>query len=135
VSEATSEASTRAQVLVIDDNEVVRKSIARLLESAGLQVITAGSAIGASRTMLRGNVKVAVVDLDMPEMRGSALAELLRKQPKLRDVGIVIVSGVPADELVTAASRSGADAAVSKLDMAQTLVPTVKRLLRKSGER
>jgi CheY-like chemotaxis protein len=117
--------------LVIDDNDVVRSSIARLLETAGMSVISAPTAIGASRTMLRSHVKVAVVDLDMPEMRGSALVELLRKHPKLADIGVVIISGVPAEELVSAAASSGADAAVSKLDMHETLVPIVSRLLRK----
>jgi CheY-like chemotaxis protein len=124
-----------AQVIVIDDNEVVRRSIARLLQTAGMRVIAAPSAIGATRTMLRSHARVAVVDLDMPEMRGTALVEILRKNPKLSDVGVVIVSGVSAEELLEAASSSGADACVSKEDMHKTLVPIVTRLLRRRTTR
>ncbi len=123
-----------AQILVIDDNAIVLRSVARLLERAGLSVISVGSPLGATRTMLRSHVKVAIVDLDMPEMRGSALIELLRKNPKLSNAGFVILSGRPADELVEEASSSGADAAVSKLDMHETLVPIVTRLLRRADK-
>lgn len=125
------ESTEPAQVLVIDDNDVSRTSIRRLLERAGLSVIAASSPLGASRIIVQRHVKVAVVDLEMPEMRGSALVELIRKNRRIHQVGVVIISGVSDPELVKAAAESGADAAISKLDMVDTLVPTVNRLLRK----
>jgi CheY-like chemotaxis protein len=123
----------RADVLIVDDDAVVRTSIKRLLESAGLRVLEISSAIGASRTILQHHVRLVLVDLRMPAMAGSALVGLLRKSPRLQQVPMVLVSGAPADELVTAAAEVGADAAVSKLEMNATLVPLVRRLLRRSA--
>lgn len=117
------------QVLVIDDHQISRNSVIRLLQAAGLTVIGAPSAIGATRLALRRGIQVAVIDLNMPAMRGSSLIQVLRKSPRLANIGIVLLSGASDAELVTAAGEASADAAVSKLTMKDTLVPAVQRLL------
>ncbi len=117
------------QVLVIDDHQISRNSVIRLLQAAGLTVIGAPSAIGATRLALRRGIQVAVIDLNMPAMRGSSLIQVLRKSPRLANIGIVLLSGASDAELVTAAGEASADAAVSKLTMKDTLVPAVQRLI------
>lgn len=118
-----------AQVLVIDDHQISRNSVIRLLEAAGLTVVGASSAIGATRLALRRGIQVAVIDLNMPAMRGSSLIQVIRKSPRLAHVGIVLLSGASDEELVTAAGEASADAAVSKLNMKDTLVPAVQKLI------
>jgi CheY-like chemotaxis protein len=122
-----------ADVLVIDDNELNRNAIVRMLRKAGLSVISSDSAIGATRLVLRGGVSVVVADLNMPAMQGSSLLTVFRRNPRLAHVAVVLLSGVSADELVAAASEVGADAAVSKLDMSTQLLPIVTRLLRRAN--
>jgi two-component system chemotaxis response regulator CheY len=122
-----------AQVLVIDDHEVTRNSVTRLLQAAGLSVVGASSAIGATRLALRRGIQVAVIDLNMPAMRGSSLIQVLRKSPRLAHVGIVLLSGASDEELVTAAGEASADAAVSKLNMKDTLVPAVQKLIARAA--
>jgi DNA-binding NarL/FixJ family response regulator len=117
------------QVLVIDDHQISRNSVIRLLQAAGLTVIGAPSAIGATRLALRRGIQVAVIDLNMPAMRGSSLIQVIRKSPRLANIGIVLLSGASDEELVTAAGEASADAAVSKLTMKDTLVPAVQRLI------
>jgi CheY-like chemotaxis protein len=128
-----SDQSEAADVLVIDDNELNRNAIVRMLRKAGLSVISSDSAIGATRLVLRGGVSVVVADLNMPAMQGSSLLTVFRRNPRLAHVAVVLLSGVSADELVQAASEVGADAAVSKLDMTTQLLPTVHRLLRRAN--
>jgi DNA-binding response OmpR family regulator len=122
----------RADVLVIDDTALGRNSVVRLLRRAGIAVIATDTAIGATRLVLRSRVSVVVADLNMPAMQGSALLRLVRSNPRLAHVALVLLSGVGAQELVTAAREVEADAAISKLEMATTLVPTVNRLLRRA---
>jgi DNA-binding NarL/FixJ family response regulator len=121
------------QVLVIDDHQISRNSVIRLLQSAGLTVIGAPSAIGATRLALRRGIQVAVIDLNMPAMRGSSLIQVIRKSPRLANIGIVLLSGASDEELVTAAGEASADAAVSKLTMKDTLVPAVQRLIARAS--
>lgn len=123
----------QVQVLVIDDHQLSRNSVIRLLQAAGLSVVGAPSAIGATRLALRRGIKVAVIDLNMPAMRGSSLIQVIRKSPRLANIGIVLLSGASDEELVTAAGEVSADAAVSKLTMKDTLVPAVQRLLTRAS--
>jgi CheY-like chemotaxis protein len=120
-----------ADVLVIDDTALGRRSVVRLLRRVGISVIATATTIGATRLMLRSRVSVVVADLNMPAMQGSALLRLVRTNPRLAHVALVLLSGVSAQELVTAAREVEADAAISKLEMAATLAPTVQRLLRR----
>jgi CheY-like chemotaxis protein len=132
VDEPVGDELERADVLVIDDSELNRNSVLRLLRSAGLTVIGSDSAIGATRLVLRSGVSVVVADLNMPAMQGSSLLSVFRRNPRLSEIAVVLLSGVAADELVAAASAVGADAAISKLEMSTTLVPVVQRLLRRA---
>jgi DNA-binding NarL/FixJ family response regulator len=122
-----------AQVLVIDDHQISRNSVIRMLQAAGMSVVGAPSAIGATRLALRRGIQVAVIDLNMPAMRGSSLIQVIRKSPRLAHVGIVLLSGASDEELVTAAGEASADAAVSKLNMKDTLVPAVQKLLARAA--
>jgi CheY-like chemotaxis protein len=126
------DSAEQADILVVDDNAVNRNSIVRLLRTAGHSVISSDTAIGASRLVLRSGVKVVVADLNMPAMQGSSLLTVFRRNPRLDQVAVVLLSGVAAEELVEAASSVGADAAVSKLEMSTMLLPTVQRLLRRA---
>ena len=119
-------------MLVIDDNALNRSSIVRLLRKHGISAISSDTAIGATRLVLRSRVSVVVADLNMPAMQGSSLLAVFRRNPRLAHVAVVLLSGVSAQELVTAASEVGADAAISKLEMTTTLVPAVTRLLRRA---
>jgi len=129
---AEADAPEPADVLVIDDNALNRSAILRLLRKHGMAAIASDTAIGATRIVLRSRVSVVVADLNMPAMQGSSLLSVFRRNPRLAHVAVVLLSGVSAQELVTAASEVGADAAISKLEMATTLVPTVQRLLRRA---
>jgi two-component system chemotaxis response regulator CheY len=129
---AQADAAEPADVLVIDDNALNRSAIVRLLRKHGISAISSDTAIGATRLVLRSRVSVVVADLNMPAMQGSSLLNVFRRNPRLAHVAVVLLSGVSAQELVTAASEVGADAAISKLEMTTTLVPAVTRLLRRA---
>jgi CheY-like chemotaxis protein len=124
---------TLADVLVVDDNALNRAAILRLLRKAGISAIATDSAIGATRLAVRSQVNVVIADLNMPAMQGSSLLQVFRRNPRLRHVGMVLLSGVSAQELVSAASEVGADAAIAKVEMVTTLVPAVAKLLRRAA--
>lgn len=117
-------------VLVIDDNEIALAAIRTLLEAAGVAVECLPTAIGATQMILRHGIRVVVADLNMPAITGSSLVTMLRKNPRLRDVAVILISGDPPDSLTRVAAQVGAAGSVSKQDMHQALVPMVQRLLR-----
>lgn len=113
-------------VLVIDDSDIARASMASVLEEAGLRVVELSSPIGATRAILQHKVSVVVVDVLMPGMRGDRLATLFRSNPRFERLGVVLVSGEGGVELDRLMDETGADAAVSKSTL-QALVPAVIR--------
>lgn len=78
-------------VLVVDDDPLVRRSIARKFRKQ--QVTLAENGVAATRALEHSRPDVIVSDLKMPEMDGLALAEeVKRRWPELAD-RIVFVSG------------------------------------------
>jgi DNA-binding NarL/FixJ family response regulator len=116
-------------VLVIDDSEIARDHIQRLLSEAGLRVLTMASPIGATRTVLNDNVDVVVIDVLMPGMRGDKLAALFKSNPRFRNLGVVLVSGEDPAELSRLMKETRASAVVSKSDV-RGIVGAVRSVLR-----
>ena len=118
-----------ARVLVIDDQEIARKLMTRLLTSAGFQVFAQPSAIGATRLMIRQQIAVVVIDVHMPALQGDKLVQLFRENPRFSDVGLILVSGTSDGDTLEALGRAaGADAVVPKYAIETSLVREVTRL-------
>jgi CheY-like chemotaxis protein len=123
------------KILVIDDSDMAREVICRALRGAGYEVIALSSAIGATRAIRDSDVRMLVVDVNMPGLSGGSLVEVLRMHPDFRDLRIVLVSGSSPDELDALRRRCGADAALSKSDLVHGLVPLIRRQLEQAAPR
>ena len=86
-----------AVVLLVEDEEAVRRGGKRMLETRGYTVHEAGSGIEALDIMeeLNGEVDIVVSDVVMPEMDGPTLLGELRK--KYPDLKFIFVSGYAED--------------------------------------
>ena len=86
-----------AVVLLVEDEEAVRRGGKRMLETRGYTVHEAGSGIEALDIMdeLDGAVDIVVSDVVMPEMDGPTLLRELRK--KYPDLKFIFVSGYAED--------------------------------------
>lgn len=94
-----------ATVLVIDDEEHVRKAVKRMLERNGYRVVLAtsgGEALETFRAM-HAEVDVVLVDLAMPGMDGSAtIVGLSAIDPGVHIIG---ASGCPSPEFIAAVEQ------------------------------
>lgn len=116
-------------VLVIDDSEIARAEMTRVLSEAGHRVVALASPIGATRAIIQHRVDAVVIDLLMPSMRGDRLAALFRGNPRFETLGVVLVSGEDRQELTRLLEEAEADAVVSKADLPR-LVPAVSNVIR-----
>lgn len=86
-------------ILVVEDEDTVRRVTARLLQRLGYAVTTAASAEEAI-TLHEGRAApfaLILTDVVMPGLTGIELAEVLRKREP--DVRILFMSGYPSREL------------------------------------
>jgi CheY-like chemotaxis protein len=120
------------RVLVIDDDDISRETIVSLLRDAGHRASSLPSPIGATKHIVDGDIQVVVIDVMMPSMRGDKLAALLFKNPKLKALGVVLVTGAPATEFASLASEVNAAAIVGKSVLDDELLTAVRRAARKN---
>lgn len=129
----TAPRTTAPRVLVIDDTEISRLAIAEVLALAGCQVLQLASAIGATRMILQHKVQAAIIDVAMPGLSGDKLITLLRDNPRLKDLKIIVVSARSEEEMEAIRAATGADAACDKASLATDLWPTLERILGKTA--
>ncbi|AUX44263.1 hypothetical protein SOCE26_057270 [Sorangium cellulosum] len=119
-----------APVLVIDDSEIAREEVSRILRDAGWQVIVLPSPIGATQAIVRHQARVVIVDVFMPTLRGDRLLTLFRKNPRLGHLSVILMSGHSEQELERLRTEAQADAVISKRHL-QRLPAIVKWLASK----
>jgi DNA-binding NtrC family response regulator len=95
-----------ARVLVVDDEPTVRRSVARLLSSRGMQVSSAEDGAVAIEMLRAGPFDVALVDLMMPNVGGLEL--LAHVKESLPGVEVVMMTAFGDVETAVTAVQSGA---------------------------
>lgn len=114
---------TTIRVLVLDDEEPIRNLVRTLLTRQGFQVETADDGRAGLRILLHRDFDVALVDLRMRDMGGSAFLQEARSLwPWL---GIVILSGNADEESRAHALRHGVTRILEKPIRMQTLLENV----------
>ena len=80
-------------VLVVDDHDITRQTIARMLEAGGFTVVTASSGAEALDRLARerGDIDIVLSDVTMPGMNGIDLSYQIRE--KYPTLPVAIVSG------------------------------------------
>src|SRR6202035_6042932 len=84
--------------LLVDDLEENLLALAALLQRPGLEILTARSGSEALELLLVHDVALALLDVQMPEMDGFELAELMRGSERTRQVPIIFVTAGARDE-------------------------------------
>ena len=95
-----------ACVLVVDDDPIVRRAIARLIRSKGHRALEATSARHALEVVKVERVDVLITDLEMPEMDGFALLQQLRLAQL--DIPALFLTGNPSIRTAARAVEQGA---------------------------
>ena len=103
-------------ILVVDDLPDYRRMMQAVLEDAGYSdVITAGSTqeaftiLGmADPALPTPGVDLILLDINMPETDGVAACQRIKNESKLRDIPVIMVTGVAANEKLEQAFSAGA---------------------------
>jgi len=93
--------SARKHLLVVEDNEVERKSIVELLHDGKVDIVTAASGEEAWNLLSTRRFDCMVLDLRLPDVSGFELLERIRDDACLRQLPIVVFTGkdlTPEDE-------------------------------------
>jgi CheY-like chemotaxis protein len=87
--------SSGKRVLVVDDDVDFIDAIRLTLEAAGYEVAAVNTAEAALRVVRERTVNVAILDMMMEEPdSGAMVAHALRRRPEMKDIPVILVTGV-----------------------------------------
>ncbi len=131
---AADEAAARKRVLVVDDSLTVRELERKLLASRGYEVEIAVDGMDGWNAVRTGHFHLVVTDIDMPRMDGIELVTLIKKDPNLKSVPVMIVSYKDREEDRRRGLDAGADYYLTKGSFHdETLLQAVVDLIGEAG--
>jgi two-component system chemotaxis response regulator CheY len=117
-------------VLVVDDNRIMREMVAKAVAMSGLdlgRIDQAGNGQEALFKLGAGGIGLVMLDINMPVMNGEQLLAAVRSSPKLSNVIVVVVSTESSLPRIERLKGMGAGF-VHKPFKAEHLVAEVRRL-------
>lgn len=116
------------RVLLVDDNESVRRSICQILQSQADIEVTCQAADGADalNQARQHHPDLVLLDITMPTMNGLDAARILKRE--FPSMHVVIVSQHDSRGFQWAALAAGASGYVVKSNAAHDLLPEVRRI-------
>jgi two-component system response regulator PilR (NtrC family) len=124
--------SESARILVIDDEESIRRTISMTLEHAGYLVDTAENGKQAIEKAEENFYNLALIDIRLPDMEGTELLTALKKTtPRMRKI---IVTGYPSLFNTVNAINRGVDGYLIKPVDSNELLRMIKEELTKQRE-
>jgi len=111
---ATDGARRQKRVLVVEDSLTVRELERKLIESHGYHVEVAVDGMDGWNAVRTGNFDLVVTDIDMPRMDGIELVTLIKREPTLRSLPVLIVSYKDREEDRRRGLDAGADYYLTK---------------------
>jgi DNA-binding NtrC family response regulator len=124
--------SERARILVVDDDESIRKTVTTILKDEGYVVDEAENGAEAIKKTNAKFYNLALIDVRLPDMEGTQLLTTIKETtPKMVKI---IVTGYPALQNAIEAVNKGADAYILKPVDVEKLLNTIKEHLKKQQE-
>ena len=121
--------SRSRSILVVDDSSTIRGFVAKALEEAGFQVMTAENGKHALSRISEFQPDLIISDINMPEMDGIELCKKTHADPELAAIPFVIMSTNSDRAIMRRLLSLGASGYLVKPFNLEQIVITVERLL------
>ncbi len=117
-------------LLVIEDDETMRKALQRIFEADGMIVKTAADGTQLSDVLDDTPIDLIILDVGLPWINGLELAKLLKEHQDLRHIPLIFVTGKTGDLDVKRGFDAGADDYIKKPFDIEKIKKTVHTLLK-----
>ena len=122
----------KGKILVVDDDENIRKTVKlRLEEAGGYQVITACNGVEALEMAKAHNPDLILLNVMMPKLNGIMTTLRLKGAEQTKSIPVIIMTGIKErDEMILARHVGAADYITKPFESAE-LLKKIERLLSK----
>jgi DNA-binding response OmpR family regulator len=119
----------KKRVLVVEDDDRVRKVEALILACDSLEVIEAPGGRQALDLLDQEQFDLVVLDLMMPEVDGMQVLSAIRQRPETEDLPVVLVTAKNTDRDMLEGFKGGANYYITKPFEPRELVDSVELIL------
>jgi two-component system NtrC family sensor kinase len=104
-----SQPTSGATLLIVDDDASAREGLRSVFENAGHRTIAVGDVPSALRLLRKQPCDLVMLDVELPEVDGLAFCRLLRAQPAMRNLPVVVFSASDSEDRKVEAFNAGVD--------------------------
>jgi len=122
----------KKKILIIDDEEPIRRLLSQVLEKCGFEVLTATDGECGLAVAYTEQPNLILVDLVMPGMSGTETISQLKSDPVTKDVPVIVLTAESTRENVMQVRALGSIPIVAKMDF--ELSSFLKKVLAILGE-
>jgi DNA-binding response OmpR family regulator len=123
-----------ASILIIEDDDIVAKTIERCLRGTEYRVRIANSGVEGLQAAHREVPDLVILDVIMPGMDGYTVCKEMRHEPLLAEVPILFLTAKTRDEDRIAGLSAGADDYLGKPFNVDELLLRIKAILRRTSK-
>lgn len=95
------------KILIVDDNQHLRQILASMLRFSGYDISEAATGIQAIEKAVSAKPNLILLDIDLPDIRGTEAAQAIHKDPRTAHIPILGCSAYFGGEFREAALRAG----------------------------
>ena len=138
---AGTSAAPKKKILVVDDNEVILKTVSLKLQGCGYQVITALDGTEAVAAARKESPDLILLDINFPPdvdgvpWDGFRIMEWFHRMDPAKKIPIIVISGLEDAKYKERATSSGAVAFFNKPINHDDLLKVVRATLEGSGQK
>jgi CheY-like chemotaxis protein len=126
---------TRPLVLIVDGHDDTRELYAVALASFGFDTVTVGDGARAFGRAWLTHPDIIVTEIALPELDGWCLVEDLKREPRTRDIPIVVLTGHAESSVRERAGREGCATVMIKPCLPELLATGLRAVLRREPSR
>jgi DNA-binding response OmpR family regulator len=121
--------SEKRRILVVEDEEVVRRFIGMTIRGDEIEVDEACNGKEALEKIFANKYDLIILDIMLPEIDGFQVLEKIRANPSLADLPVVIVSAKNSDKDILTGLKGGANYYITKPFEPQELISSLELIL------
>ena len=123
------------RVLVVDDEPFILRSLSFVLERAGFEVVQARNGDEALEQVRNHVPRVCILDVMMPKRNGYEVCEVIKGDPDLRDVRVILLTAKGQESARGRGMAAGADLYMTKPFSPSRIVEEVTALFTQDAPR
>jgi two-component system aerobic respiration control protein ArcA len=117
------------QILIIEDDEAMRKAMKRIFEADGYKVMSVADGTALTQVLDDTPIDLIILDIGLPWINGFEIAQLMKRDQSLKEIPIIFVSGRTGDLDVRRGFELGAVDFIKKPFAVEKIRKTVKTIL------